>query len=126
MITRRKDAAQKPSIRTQTRCGEGESGRLSLPAISLGTDRRLQKYFRYDFFFFLGGTFPPLRRASDRPIAIACLRLFTFLPERPDLSFPRFISCIARSTFCDDLRPYFFLEDDLAGITNFPFRSGLE
>ena len=68
---------------------------------------------RYDFFFFRGGTFPRLRRASERPIAIACLRLFTFLPERPDLSFPRFISCIARLTFCDDLRPYFFLDDDL-------------
>ena len=29
------------------------------------------------------GTFAPDRRASDRPIAIACLRLVTFLPERP-------------------------------------------
>jgi hypothetical protein len=34
-------------------------------------------------------------------MAIACLRLFTFRPERPLLSVPRFISCMARST----LRP---------------------
>src|SRR5262245_55904279 len=32
------------------------------------------RFFRPVFFF---GTFLPLRRASDRPIAIACLRLFT-------------------------------------------------
>ena len=32
-------------------------------------------------------------------MAIACLRLVTFLPERPLFSFPRFISCISVSTF---------------------------
>jgi len=32
-------------------------------------------------------------------MAIACLRLFTFLPDRPDLSVPRFRSCMARPTF---------------------------
>jgi hypothetical protein len=56
--------------------------------------------------FFLG-TFPPARRASLRPMAIACLRLVTFFPERPDLSVPRFRSCIARSTFSDAFSPYF-------------------
>jgi hypothetical protein len=35
----------------------------------------------------LRGTFAPFFRASDSPIAIACLRLFTFLPL-PDLSVP--------------------------------------
>jgi hypothetical protein len=30
---------------------------------------------RLDFF---AGTFAPARRASERPIAIACFRLFTF------------------------------------------------
>jgi hypothetical protein len=35
---------------------------------------------------FLAGTFAPFFRASDRPIAIACFRLFT-LPPWPD--FPR-------------------------------------
>jgi hypothetical protein len=33
---------------------------------------------------FLGGTFAPFFRASDKPIAIACSRLFT-LPPRPAL-----------------------------------------
>lgn len=41
------------------------------------------------------GTFAPSRRASDNPIAMACLRLFTFLPLRPLRSLPSFISCIS-------------------------------
>jgi hypothetical protein len=44
------------------------------------------------------GTFAPDLRASDKPIAIACFRLLTFCPDRPECSFPCFISCIARST----------------------------
>jgi hypothetical protein len=52
-------------------------------------------FFRALFFF---GIFAPDFRASDRPMAIACFRLFTDLPERPLLSSPRFISCIARFT----------------------------
>jgi len=55
----------------------------------------------------LSGTLSPSRRASLSPIAIACFRFFTFLPERPDCSFPSFISCIARSTLRPDLREYF-------------------
>src|SRR5437762_5537934 len=55
---------------------------------------------------FLRGTFPPAARASDRPIAIACLRLVTRLPERPLLSVPCFRSCIARSTFFCAFSPY--------------------
>src|SRR6185295_6581309 len=55
----------------------------------------------------LRGTLPPARRASLRPIAIACLRLVTFLPERPDRSVPRLRSCIARSTFWLAFFPYF-------------------
>ena len=38
--------------------------------------------FVYEPFFF--GTFAPSRRASLKPIAMACLRLVTFLPDRPD------------------------------------------
>lgn len=53
------------------------------------------------------GTFAPDFRASERPIAIACLRLFTFLPDFPDLSFPCFISCIARPTLDEAFLPYF-------------------
>jgi hypothetical protein len=47
------------------------------------------------------GTFAPERRASDKPIAIACLRLVTLRPERPLRSVPRLRSCIARFTFRD-------------------------
>jgi hypothetical protein len=44
------------------------------------------------------GTFAPFSRASDKPIAIACLRLFTFRPE-PLFSVPFFRRRIALSTF---------------------------
>jgi hypothetical protein len=43
------------------------------------------------------GTFAPFSRASESPIAIACLRLFTFFPE-PLLSVPRFFLRMALST----------------------------
>src|SRR5690242_13048590 len=61
------------------------------------TRRTLQRR-RKDYFFFFG-TLAPRLRASDRPIAIACLRLFTFLPERPLRSVPAFRFFIARLTF---------------------------
>src|SRR5262249_46691564 len=48
--------------------------------------------------FFLRGTLAPLRRASDKPIAIACFRLFTVFPLLPDFSLPCFILCILRLT----------------------------
>jgi hypothetical protein len=54
----------------------------------------------------LAGTFAPDRRASDKPIAIACFRLVTVLPLPPDFSRPRFISCIARSTFVEAFFEY--------------------
>jgi hypothetical protein len=54
----------------------------------------------------LRGTFAPLLRASDRPIAIACLRLVTFLPERPLRKVPALRSCIARFTFWAAFFPY--------------------
>jgi hypothetical protein len=38
-------------------------------------------------------------------MAIACLRLVTFLPERPDRRVPRFRSRIVRSTFFDAVGP---------------------
>src|SRR5205809_4198023 len=59
---------------------------------------------RYDFFL---GTLAPALRASDKPMAIACLRLVTFLPDRPLLSVPRLRSCIAFSTFLLADFPYF-------------------
>lgn len=59
---------------------------------------------------FRGGTFAPERRASESPIAIACLRLFTFLPERPLLSVPRLRSCIALRTFLAAFFPYLAMD----------------
>jgi hypothetical protein len=59
-------------------------------------DDFLLAFLRADFF---AGTFAPSRRASARPIAIACFLLFTLRPERPLFSVPRLRSCIARFTF---------------------------
>ena len=55
---------------------------------------------------FLAGTLAPSRRASERPMAMACLRLVTFRPD-PERSEPRFFSCIAFSTLRDAFLPYF-------------------
>jgi len=56
----------------------------------------------------LRGTFAPFFRASDRPIAIACLRLFTVppLPPRPLFRVPFFLRRIALSTRFDADFPY--------------------
>jgi len=53
------------------------------------------------FFAFLAGTFLPALRASERPMAIACFRLLTFLPERPLFNVPFFVLRTARATFFD-------------------------
>jgi hypothetical protein len=58
---------------------------------------------------FLGGTFAPFSRASDKPIAIACFRLFTF-PPRPPFplrNVPLFLRRIALSTRLLAALPYF-------------------
>jgi hypothetical protein len=54
------------------------------------------------------GTFAPFSRASDRPIAIACLRLVTRppWPAFPRLSVPLFRRRIALSTDLPAPRPY--------------------
>ena len=52
------------------------------------------------------GTLPPARRASDNPIAIACFRLVTRLPELPLRSVPRLRSCMARFTLASAFFPY--------------------
>jgi len=44
------------------------------------------------------GTLAPAFRASERPIAIACFLLFTFLPD-PLRNVPRLRSCMVFSTF---------------------------
>ena len=62
---------------------------------------------------FFGGTLAPSLRASERPMAMACLRLVTFRPE-PDFSVPRFFSCIAFATFFDAFLPYLRPDDFVA------------
>src|SRR5437868_3494501 len=64
---------------------------------------------------FFGGTLSPSSRASERPIAIACFLLVTFLPERPLFSMPCFRSCIAFSTFLPAFFPYLAICDHLLG-----------
>jgi hypothetical protein len=54
--------------------------------------------------FFLG-TFAPFLRASDKPIAIACLRLFT-VPPLPDFSVPDFLRRMALLTLLAAASPY--------------------
>src|SRR5262245_27462688 len=54
----------------------------------------------------IAGTFAPLRRASDSPIAIACSRLVTFLLLRPLLSVPFLRRRIALLTVSWAARPY--------------------
>jgi hypothetical protein len=51
-------------------------------------------------------------RASDRPIAIACFRLFTVFPLLPDLSVPFFLRRIALSTRFEAALPYFRRPED--------------
>jgi hypothetical protein len=71
-------------------------------------------FFAAAFFAGAGGTFLPARRASDKPIAIACFGFVTFLLLLPDFSFPRFISCSSVSTCAEAaglyLRALLFLD----------------
>jgi hypothetical protein len=73
---------------------------LRLPRL-LAPLRRLRRF----------GTFAPDLRASERPIAIACLRLVTFLPERPLRNVPRLRSRMTFSTFFDAFLLYFLAMD---------------
>ena len=52
------------------------------------------------------GTFAPFFRASDNPIAMACLRLVTFFPLLPDCNVPFLRRRMALSTFFDAALPY--------------------
>ncbi len=55
---------------------------------------------------FFAGTLPPALRAFESPIAIACFRLFTVLPERPLFNVPRLRSSIAFPTSLAAFLPY--------------------
>jgi hypothetical protein len=59
------------------------------------------------FFAVFFGTFAPAALASERPIAFACLRLLTFLPDRPLFKVPALRFFIARPTLADAFFEYF-------------------
>jgi hypothetical protein len=92
---------------------------LAVRRVDDGVDRLVEQVAPYDeelatrrYFFLredfrLRGTFAPERRASDNPIAMACLRLVTFLPERPLRSVPRLRSRMAWRTLRCAFLPYF-------------------
>ena len=76
--------------------------RLLVPRLVAVLDAALRGALFAAVFFaavFLAGTLAPRSLASDKPIAMACLREVTFLPLRPLLSLPSFISCMASFTF---------------------------
>src|SRR4030095_14162485 len=73
-----------------------------------------ESYLFFEDDFRLRGTFAPASRASDKPIAIACLRLVTRLPDPPLFRVPRLRSCIARSTFLAAIGPYFAMDTSAA------------
>jgi hypothetical protein len=84
-----------------------------LPDDFFAEDFLPEDFFAEDFLpVFLRGTFAPFSRASESPIAIACLRLVTFFPLRPDLSVPFFFLFIADSTRLPAAFPYFLPPDD--------------
>ena len=64
---------------------------------------------------FRRGTFAPFSRASFKPIAIACLRLFTFRPE-PLFSVPFIFRCIADLTRLPAARPYLAMSTTNASV----------
>jgi hypothetical protein len=74
--------------------------------MAIGFSYLLWEGTRFAEDFFGGGTLPPAARASDNPIAIACLRLVTFLPEPPLFKVPAFNSFMTFSTFSDAFLPY--------------------
>jgi hypothetical protein len=66
--------------------------------------RFLELFLFFERFF---GTFLPSALASERPIAIACLRLLTLRPDRPLFRVPALRFFIARPTLAEAFFEYF-------------------
>jgi hypothetical protein len=83
------------------------------PVAPRDDDKEFPYLFAFRFFavfrFFEAflGTFAPAALASERPIAMACLRLFTFRPDRPLFNVPVLRFFIARPTLADAFLEYF-------------------
>jgi hypothetical protein len=85
---------------------------LAAPTPARNQNPQVQAPYLLDFLRFFAalrffGTFAPAARASESPIAIACLRLVTLRPERPLLNVPALRSFIARSTLAEAFFEYF-------------------
>jgi hypothetical protein len=81
---------------------------LAMTTSNRHADYFLDFRFLVVFLFFAAffGTFCPSALASDRPMAIACLRLLTLRPDRPLFSVPALRFFIARSTLADAFLEY--------------------
>jgi hypothetical protein len=68
------------------------------------------------------GTFAPLFRASESPIAIACFRDVTLppFPPLPERNVPRFSRCMALFTLVLAALPYFLCDPFLFAISQPP------
>ncbi len=78
--------------------------------VDFRVDERRLLLFRLEALLdevFLRGTRAPDRRAFDRPMAIACLRLVTFLRDFPLFNVPRLRSRMVLPTFLVALLLYF-------------------
>jgi hypothetical protein len=85
-------------MRDEARTAQSDVGRTPRRRYFFFRDRRRLLVLRL-LLLEREGTFPPSRRASDSPMAMACLRLVTLRPELPLRSVPSLRSCIARFTF---------------------------
>ena len=105
--------------KTDRRGGTGARNRNAI--LRVGTDTLEPDAKKPYFFdrFGSGGTFLPARRASLKPIAIACFGFVTFWPLPPLRSVPAFISRISRPTWApaagEYLRPLPFFAGAFAG-----------
>jgi|EndMetStandDraft_5_1072996.scaffolds.fasta_scaffold786075_1 hypothetical protein len=103
---RNSDPSQKDSEgqvkHARGRCGSSHARMNIAAGLPLASGAYLLRRARF------AGTFFPFLRALDSPIAIACLRLFTFppLPPGPLLAVPRLYRCISFSTSVPVLREY--------------------
>src|SRR5712691_8024326 len=113
-------SATKPSLRPCAATVCAEMGEVQVPkgatvdtVVGQAVKACPTGYRFLELFFF--GTFAPASRASERPMAIACLRLVTRRPERPLFNVPRLRSCIARSTFSAAFFPYLAIHPPVGG-----------
>jgi len=89
-----------------------EAGAALFPQAAARSDDAHTATFKLQLDFF-GGTFAPFLRASDSPMAIACLRLFTLppLPPLPERRVPRFLRRMALLTVLLAPLPYLRLRE---------------